>query len=88
MSKTFSPVEEAVLSLVGNRWWTQQELEDDLYPEFDPTVVAGAVSYLRREGLLKTVHGGVLVTGLGVQLLAEYRRSICESVMGGQLHAV
>jgi hypothetical protein len=71
----FSPVEEAVLSLIGNRWWTEQELKEELYPEIPPEAIHSAVRYLSRSSLIRQSSNGLLQTELGMMVLAEYRRA-------------
>jgi hypothetical protein len=85
----FSPLEEGVLSLIGSRWWSLEELQRELFPEFPPEMVKAAVGYLRRNSLiiaLERQHGTPMYesTQLGVQVLAEYRR---ERMSKGRLRA-
>jgi hypothetical protein len=76
---SFSPIEEAVLSMLGDRWWTLEELQRVFYPEFSPDSVRAALAYLRRKSLVQALErqfGTSMFeqTQLGCQILAEFRR--------------
>lgn len=84
----FSPVEEGVLALLGERWWTLEELQEYLFDEWPPTAVAAALAYLRRQRLAQALERRYGVpyfesTELGKRVLAEHRRG-----QRGVLHAV
>jgi hypothetical protein len=77
---SFSPIEELVLALLGEQWYTRQELKRKLFPEHPPETVTRALDYLRRHELIHELprHAGESYwesTPLGHQVLADFRRS-------------
>jgi hypothetical protein len=76
----FSPLEETVLQLLGEQWYTLGELKQKLFPEHAPQYVKSAVNYLRDHELvvqLPREHSEPYLesTELGRQVLADYRRA-------------
>ena len=89
---SFSPLEETVLQLLGEQWYTMQELKRNLFPEHAPESVKAAVAYLRRHQLVQPLereHGEPYLeqTPLGAQVLADFRRSRTPLSLEG-LHVV
>lgn len=77
---SFSPLEELVLQLLGEQWYTRQEVKRKLFPEHSPETVKNAFSYLRDRELIVELprpHGEPYweQTQLGAQTLADFRRS-------------
>lgn len=76
---TFSPLEEAVLSMIGSRWWTLEELQNILFPQYCPQSVKSAVAFLKRQHLILTLErrfGTPMYeqTALGLQVLCQARQ--------------
>ncbi|HWY91086.1 MAG TPA: hypothetical protein VNY31_10480 [Solirubrobacteraceae bacterium] len=76
---TLSPLEETVLNLIGAHWWTLEELQTMLSPEYCPEAVKTAIAYLRRRCLLSILqrrYGQPFYeqTALGFQTLCVQRR--------------
>lgn len=77
---TFSPLEETVLQLLGEQWYTARELKRKLFPEHAPEYVTRAIAYLRQHELVHILprqHGEDYLesTELGRQVLADHRNS-------------
>lgn len=77
--RTLSPIEEELLSMIGGRWWTAEELELILYPRHCPEAVNATLDYLKRQGLvfeLEARFGQPMyeLTALGLQQLGTQRR--------------
>lgn len=75
---SFSPLEEHVLQLLGEQWYTRQELKRLLWPAHTPESVKLAVAYLRDHELIQELprQGGESYwesTPLGEQVLADWR---------------
>lgn len=76
----FSPLEEKVLQLLGERWYSREELTRELFPEHAPSATRATVSYLKRHDLVRELdrpHGQPFYeqTPLGAEILADYRRA-------------
>jgi hypothetical protein len=76
---SFSPLEEHVLQLLGEQWYTRQELKRKLFPAHPPETVNRAIIYLRdHELILELPRKGESyweATPLGEQVLADWRGS-------------
>ncbi len=76
----FSPLEELVLQLCGEQWYTRQELKRKVWPEHSPEYVKRAIAYLLRQELIQELprqHGEAYLeaTQLGREILADVRRA-------------
>ena len=80
----FSPLEEAILSMIGERWHSYEELRQILFPEYSPESIKSAIAWLRSKALiapLDRLHGTPMYeqTQLGAHILGEYRRGLNNS---------
>jgi hypothetical protein len=78
--RRFSPLEEYVLQLLGEQWYTKEELKRKVWPTHSPEVVNLAVAYLKRHELVVQIERGrgepyLESTQLGIQVLADVRRA-------------
>jgi DNA-binding PadR family transcriptional regulator len=78
--RKFSPLEELVLQLLSEQWYTAQELKRKVWPEHAPEYVTRAIGYLRENELIQALerpHGEdyLEATPLGVEVLADTRHA-------------
>jgi hypothetical protein len=76
----FSPLEETVLQLLGEQWFTRHEVKRHLWPSHTPESVNAAFAYLKSHHLIHELprpHGESYweSTPLGHQVLGDFRRS-------------
>lgn len=80
----FSPVEETVLSMIGEHWSSYEELRQQLFPEYSPESIKSALEYLKSKALIAALdrrYGTPIYeqTELGQHILREYRAGVAAS---------